>query len=365
MKVPAFDITRQNRLLEEDLDRVFRKTLEHGQFILGEEVERFEAEIARYLGVEYAVGVANGSDALVLALLALEIQPDDEVIVPGFTFFATASAVSRVGAIPVFADVLGDFNIDPADIRRKITPRTRAIIPVHLFGLPAAIEEIMAIAQENNLAVIEDAAQALGSVAGVEPVGTLGDIGCFSFFPTKNLGAFGDGGLVTTNREDLAEKVRMLRVHGSRQKYLHEALGFNSRLDALQAAFLNLKLPSLNGWIAARRGIAQNYREGLEELSDVILPAEDEGHSYNQFTIKVRRRDKLRDFLTQNGIGTTVYYPMALHQQPIFRYLGFREGDLPVCERLPHEVISLPIFPELTEGEQNYVINKIKGFFDK
>ncbi len=364
MKVPVFNITRQNNMLEDFLGEVFQTVLNNGQFILGKEVELFEEKMSQYLDAGVSIGVASGSDALLLSLLALGIGAGDEVIVPGFTFFATAGAVSRTGATPVFVDVKAeDYNIDPEQIRVNITAKTKAIIPVHLFGMPVAMESILKIAKEHNLAVVEDCAQAMGSTYDGQPVGTFGDTGCFSFFPTKNLGAFGDGGLVVTNRPDLANTLRILRAHGAKQKYNHELLGFNSRLDALQAALLRTKLPYLNQWIQLRRKIAANYRQELQNIKEIKLPNDSEDHTYNQFTIATAKREGLRNFLKENGIETTIYYPLALHLQPVFRPLNYKEGSLPVSEKLTRQVLSLPIFPELTEGEQSYVINKIRQFF--
>lgn len=365
LQVPAFDITRQNRILEIALQQAFQTVLEHGHFILGDEVQKFEAQAAAFLGVGHAVGVANGSDALVLSLMALGIGPGDEVIVPGFTFFATASSVSRVGATPVFVDVSPeDYNIHPQAVKGKITSRTKALMAVDLFGMPAKMNELKKLADAEGLSIIEDAAQALGTRYEAQPVGGIGALGCFSFFPTKNLGCFGDGGMVTTNRADLADKLRMLRVHGARRKYHHEALGINSRLDTLQAAFLNVKLPYVKSWIEKRREIAETYRQGLAGISGIRLPAEDGGHSYNQFTIQAERREELQNFLTRHGISTTVYYPMPLHLQPVFASLGYRPGDLPVSEALTGKVLSLPMFPELTMEEQKLVIVKMKQFYE-
>ncbi len=365
MKIPSFESSRQDTLLADELVEAFQKVLQHGKYILGEEVQEFETRIAHYLGVDFAFGVANGSDALVLALQALEIGAGDEVIVPAFTFFATAGAVSRVGATPVFVDVTSDYNLNPQAVKQKITSKTKAIIPVHLFGLPASMGELMKLASEYNLAVIEDAAQAIGSTYEVDPVGTLGELGCFSFFPTKNLGALGDAGLVVTNRADLAEKIKILRVHGAKQKYHHELLGFNSRLDTLQAAFLNVKLTHLNGWIAARRKIAKRYYTALIDCQEIGLPEDYEGHTYNQFTITTAKRNELRDFLEKAGISTTIYYPLTLPEQPVFAGLGYRQGDFPVSEKLTKTVLSLPIYPELTETEQNYIVGKLQQFFSR
>lgn len=365
LQVPAFDITRQNRILEIALQQAFQTVLEHGHFILGDEVQKFETQAAAFLGVGHAVGVANGSDALVLSLMALGIGPGDEVIVPGFTFFATASSVSRVGATPVFVDVSPeDYNIHPQAVKERITSRTKALMVVDLFGMPAKMNELKKLADAEGLSIIEDAAQALGTRYEDQPVGGIGTLGCFSFFPTKNLGCFGDGGMVTTNRAELADKLRMLRVHGARRKYHHEALGINSRLDTLQAAFLNVKLPYVKSWIEKRRKIAETYRQGLAGISGIRLPAEDGGHSYNQFTIQADRREELQKFLTLHGISTTVYYPQSLHLQPVFASLGYQPGDLPVSEALTGKVLSLPMFPELTQEEQKFVIEKMKQFYE-
>ncbi len=363
MKIPAFELTRQNERLAEPLAEAYRRVVASGIFILGEEVKQFEAEIARYLQVKHAIGVANGSDALVLALSALGIAAGDEVIVPSFTFFATAGAVCRVGATPVFADVdPATYNLDPASVRAKLTAQTKAIIPVHLFGWAAPMPGLMQLAAEYNIAVIEDGAQALGTKVDGVYAGTVGDIGTFSFFPTKNLGCFGDGGMVTTQSDVLAEKLRMLRVHGAKKKYHHELLGFNSRLDTLQAAILRVKLPYLDEWLERRRTIADRYRQGLTDVRGIILPKAGAGHTYNQFTIVTAKRDELQAYLNSEGIGSTVYYPLGLHLQPVFEQLGYQPGDLPVTERLCRQVLSLPIFPELTVPEQDWVIAKIREF---
>ena len=363
MQVAAFDLTRQNQQLREPLEQAFQRVMASGNFILGDEVKNFESELADYLQIKHAIAVANGSDALVLALMALGVGPGDEVIVPAFTFFATAGSVSRLGATPVFVDVLPEtFNIDPVAVRSRITAKTKAIIPVHLFGMAADLDELQAIAGEHKIALIEDAAQSLGAIYHGKPAGAIGDLGCLSFFPTKNLGCFGDGGMVVTNSDDLAGKLRMLRVHGASRKYYHELLGFNSRLDALQAALLRVKLTHLPDWLNRRREIAARYRQNLAGLTGIRLSVETEGHSYNQFTISCDKRDGLRGFLAGQGIGTTIYYPLALHQQPVFQQLGYKQGDLPVSEALTGQVLSLPVFPELTSEEQDYVIAKIREF---
>lgn len=386
LKIPILDLTRQYRSIKEEIDQAIWRVVESGRFILGPEVEAFEKEIADYLGVKHAVGVASGTDALLLSLKALGLGPGDGVIVPSFTFFATAGVVVNVGATPIFADIdPRTFNIDPQSVQAILENRTsfyrasftshsanpgncipRAIIPVHLYGQPADMDKIMAMAQEYGLYVIEDAAQAIGAEYKGKKVGTIGHLGCFSFFPTKNLGAYGDGGLVVTNDDELAERIRMLRVHGSKPKYFHHMVGTNSRLDALQAAILRAKLPHLSNWTMARNRIADRYDELLGDLEGLIVPyrAPDRTHIFHQYTIRVLegKRDSLRAYLAEQGIGTEVYYPLPLHLQPCFRDLGYREGDLPESERASREVLSLPMFPELTEEEQDYVVSKIREF---
>ena len=372
MKVPILDLTRQYRAIKAEIDTAIQRVLESGRFILGPEVEAFEREIAEYLGVKHAIGVASGTDALLLSLKALGIGPGDGVIVPSFTFFATAGVVANVGATPVFTDIdPKTYNIDPESVKDLFThhasPITiRAIIPVHLYGQPADMDEIMRLAKEYDLYVIEDAAQAIGAEYKGRKVGTIGHLGCFSFFPTKNLGAYGDGGLVVTNDDKLAEKVRMLRVHGSKPKYYHHLVGTNSRLDALQAAILRAKLPHLDEWTAARQRIAARYDELLRDVPGVEIPfrAPDRTHIFHQYTIRVLsgRRDALQKNLSEQGVGVQVYYPLPLHLQPCFRHLGYKEGDLPESERASREVLSLPMFPELTEEEQDYVVQAIKAF---
>ena len=372
MKVPILDLTRQYRAIKAEIDTAIQRVLESGRFILGPEVEAFEREITEYLGVKHAIGVASGTDALLLSLKALGIGPGDGVIVPSFTFFATAGVVANVGATPVFADIDPQtFNISTENVKEILyhpsSPITiRAIIPVHLYGQPADMDEIMRLAKEHDLYVIEDAAQAIGAEYRGQKVGTIGHLGCFSFFPTKNLGAYGDGGLVVTNDDELAEKVRMLRVHGSKPKYYHHLVGTNSRLDALQAAILRAKLPHLDEWTVTRQEIAARYDELLRDVSGIGLPfrTPDRTHIFHQYTIRVLngRRDTLQKHLREQGVGVQVYYPLPLHLQPCFRHLGYKEGDLPESERASREVLSLPMFPELTEEEQDYVVQAIKAF---
>lgn len=375
MAVPLLDLRRQYAALASELDSRVSAVIASQAFVLGPVVEEFERAVAEYLGVEFAVGVASGTDALLLPLKLLELEPGDEVITVPFTFFATAGAIHNAGGRPVFVDIEPEsFNIDPEQVEAAITERTRAIIPVHLFGQMAAMEELRTIANRHGLFLLEDAAQAIGArrQVGGETIttGSLGDAAAFSFFPTKNLGGFGDGGMVVTNDEELATKVRKIRVHGGFQTYYHEEVGTNSRLDALQAAVLHAKLPHLEGWSAARRANAEWYDsrlEALETAGQLERPKIDPKNEsiYNQYTLRVRDRDALREFLAQREIGSAVYYPLPLHQQPCFAYLGYRPGDFPESERAASEVLSLPIFPELTEEEREEVVAAIEEFYTK
>jgi dTDP-4-amino-4,6-dideoxygalactose transaminase len=346
------------------------RILNSQQFILGREVERLEIEIAESLGARHAIGCASGSDALVLAMMALGIGPGDEVITTPFTFVATVGSIARVGATPVLVDIEAEmFNIDPAQIDAAITRRTRAILPVHLYGLPADLTPILKLAEARRLHVIEDAAQAIGARYCDRSVGTWGSIGCFSFFPSKNLGSAGDGGLLTTQDAELAERLRLLRVHGSKKKYHHEILGMNSRLDALQAAILRVKLPHLEEWTRARQLLADSYRTLFRDNhleGKIVLPARPPAHSthvYNQFVIRSRERDRLRDFLGSRGIPAEVYYPLPLHLQPAFAYLGCRAGQFPAAEAASKEVLAIPIYPELKESQQEQVVQAVAEFY--
>jgi dTDP-4-amino-4,6-dideoxygalactose transaminase len=382
MPVPLLDLNRQNLALHAELTAAFERVLASGHFIMGPEVESFEKECAAFLGAKHAIAVSSGTDAILVALMALGIGPGDEVICPAFTFFATAGCIARVGATPVFADVDPvTFNLDPADAAKHITPRTKAIIPVHLFGQSAEMAKLMVLAHEKHLAVIEDAAQSLGARYRERCCGTIGDVGTFSFFPSKNLGGFGDGGLVATNRDDLAEKVRLLRTHGAKPKYYHKVVGGNFRLDALQCALLRVKLPHLPAYIAARQRNAATYSERLSALPGValagtpaaktarlVLPVEQHPctHIWNQFTLRVPgpgRRDALKQHLTTVGIGTEVYYPLPLHRQECFAHLP--GVSLPVSEHLANEVISIPIFPELRPDDAHAVSSAIACFSGK
>jgi dTDP-4-amino-4,6-dideoxygalactose transaminase len=346
--IPFLDLKAQYASIRAEVREAIDRVMDAQQFILGAEVEALEREIADYCGCRYAVGVSSGTDALLVVLMALGLRPGDEVIVPAYSFFATAGVVARLGGRPVFVDIDPEtFNINPAAIESKITPRTRAILLVHLFGQMADMEEIMRIASRRALPVLEDAAQAIGAELGGRRAGGIGTAGCLSFYPTKNLGGAGDGGMVTTNSAELAERVRMLRNHGFKEKYHSELVGGNFRLDAIQAAVLRVKLRHLDRWTEARRRNAEEYRKRLP--SGIRLPRERIGkHVYNQFVIGLQRRDLLMDHLKKQRIGYEVYYPVPLHLQRCFEGLGYQTGDFPVSERAAMESLALPIYPELT-----------------
>jgi len=375
MNVPLLDLKAQYETIRVEVADAIARVVESQGFVLGPEVEGFEREVAAALNVSHAIGCASGTDALLLPLRALEPASGDEAIVPAFTFFATAGAASNAGFRPAFCDVDPDtFNVTTETVEAAWTPRTRAVVPVHLFGEMAPMAGLMELSAARGVFVLEDAAQAIGARRmgdgpgardGWVMAGAAGDAGAFSFFPTKNLGGFGDGGLVSTHHEELAEKVAKLRVHGGRQMYHHEMVGTNSRLDALQAAVLRAKLPHLTRWTEGRRRNAASYAERLGDLAEVVLPKESAGtfHVYNQYTIRAERRDALRGYLQEQGIGTGVYYPVPLHLQPCFRELGGREGSFPVAERLCEEVLSLPIFPELGEERLERVTDSIRAFY--
>lgn len=367
--IPGFTLARQNDALRQQLLDSIASVIDKGAFILGENVQCLEKEIATYCEASYAIGVANGSDALYLSLLACGVKQGDEVITTAFTFFATAGSIERVGAKPVFVDIdPATWNIDVNRIKEKITPRTKAIIPVHLYGGAVDMEPLMAVAREHNLKVIEDTAQALGAEYKGKKVGAIGDAGCISFFPTKNLGAFGDGGMVVTNNPEIAEKVKLLRVHGSKPKYYHNILGCNSRLDEMQAAILRIKFPHLPGWENRRREIAAHYNKALAAAkTPVKLPVAPDYtlHVYHQYTIQTEQRDELKAYLEQRGISSTVYYPLPMHLQKVFDHLGYKTGDFPVSEKACGEVLSLPMFPELSDAEAARVANAVVEFFAK
>ena len=366
---PFLDLRAQFEAIRSEVMLAVEQVLDSQQFILGPDVQQLEEEVAELLGCRYAMGCASGSDALALALMAMGIGVGDEVITTPFTFIATAGSIARLGARPVFVDIdPKTYNIDPEQIEAAITPRTKAVLPVHLFGLVAAMNKFTTIARSYGLALIEDAAQAIGAHYEGRWAGSIGDIGCFSFFPSKNLGGAGDGGMLTTNNAKLADRLKVLRVHGSRTKYYHEILGVNSRLDTLQAAILRVKLRHLQEWTSARHRHADHYRilfvqAGLEK--SIRLPVEPPrcGHVYNQFVIRTKPRDQLREHLLNAGIPTEIYYPLPLHLQPAFAFLGYHPGQFPNAELASREVLALPIFPELTEAQQEAVVTAIAGFF--
>jgi len=369
-KIKFLDLTSQYKSIKKEIDEAIKRVLDSGRFIGGEEVEKFEKEIAKFCGVKYAVSLNSGTDALFLSLKALGIGKRDEVITTPFTFIATAGVIANCGAKPVFVDIEQDtFNIDPAKIEKAITKKTKAILPVHLFGQTADMDEIMRIAKKYKLYVIEDAAQAIGAEYKGKKSGTIGDLGCFSFFPSKNLGAYGDGGMVITNNQKLAEKIKLLRNHGSspKEKYLNLILGTNSRLDALHAAILRVKLKYLPKWSKKRAEIASYYSKNLKGIGDIITPvvASNRNHIFHQYTIRTKSRDELQKFLKENEIPTMIYYPLSLHLQPAFKELNYKAGDFPEAEKAAKEVISLPIFPELKKKEQDLIVKKIKEFYAK
>lgn len=367
MSVQFFDLKIQNSKIRAEVDAAIAKVVDSSHFILGSNVAELEKEIAAYHGAKYAVGVASGTDALQLSLRSFGIKEGDEVITSPFTFVATAEAISYTGAKPVFADIDPDtFNIDPEDVHKKISDRTKAIIPVHLYGQSAEMKGIMEIANAHKLVVIEDSAQAIGAKDNGQHVSTLGDAGCLSFFPTKNLGCFGDGGMVITNNEEVYNMIKVLRGHGSRATYHYDMVGFNSRLDELQAAILRVKLKYLEGWIENRRRNAALYNK-LLSFDGVVTPIEAKGlrHVYNQYTIRAKGRNELSEFLKKKGIGAMVYYPLSLHLQKVYEHLKCRKGSLPNAEKAQEEVLSLPIFPELSEAQITEVASAIKEYFKK
>ena len=369
MRVPLLDLTAQYAPIRSEVLAAITRVCDSQRFIMGPEVEGLERELAALLEVQHAIGVSSGTDALLVAMMALGIGSGDEVITPTFSFFATAGCVSRVGATPVFVDIDPvTFNADPEAVAAAVSLRTKAIIPVHLYGQSADMDPILETARRAGVAVIEDAAQAIGARYKGRAVGGLGTFGCFSFFPSKNLGAFGDAGLVTTNDAGLARQVRLLRNHGAEPKYYHHVIGGNFRLDALQAAVLRVKAPHLAAWTEARRANARRYRELFVDLAaaeNVRLPAEspDAYHIYNQFVIRVRERDALRAHLESVGVGTEIYYPVPFHAQGCFAHLADRRSGFPHADRAAAETLALPIYGELTEDQQRYVVESIAGFF--
>ena len=370
-KIPPVDLTRQYQVISEEASKTVIEILNSGRYIGGAAVTNFEQEFANYLGVNKCIGCNSGTDALYMALRALDIGQGDEVITTPFTFIATAEVITRVGATPVFIDIETDtFNFDLDRVNAAITPKTKAIIPVHLFGQPVDMQRLMEIARAHNLYVIEDCAQATGAEWNEQKVGSIGHIGCFSFFPTKNLGGCGDGGALTTNDEEIASQVTMLREHGLKVRYRHELTGINSRLDSIQAALLSIKLRYLDSWNQQRQQAAAYYHQLLEPVADIQLPqALPDGTSvWNQYTIQIKdkgldrepRRDRVRQKLAEMGVIAMVYYPLPLHLQPVYQDLGDRAGQLPVAEQAAREVLSLPMFPGILEEEQEQVVYSLK-----
>jgi dTDP-4-amino-4,6-dideoxygalactose transaminase len=371
VNVPLLDLQAQYAPLRGPLLDALTRVADSQRFIMGPEVDAFEREVAQVVDVQHAIGVSSGTDALVAALMALDIGPGDEVVTSTFSFFATAGSIARVGARPVLVDIDAEsFNIDVVAATRACTARTRALMPVHLFGQSADMSAIVALAYEYDLKIIEDAAQAIGATDHGGTVGGLGNLGCFSFFPSKNLGAFGDAGLVTTNDDALAHKVRLLRNHGMEPKYFHHLVGGNFRIDALQAAVLRVKLPHLAGWTEARRANAARYRQLFDQagLTGIVgLPAErgDRYHIYNQFVIRVPQRDALKAHLDAAGIGCEIYYPVPFHRQACFAGLGYKPGDFPHAEKAASEVLAIPVYPELTAAQQQHVVEQIAAFYSE
>jgi dTDP-4-amino-4,6-dideoxygalactose transaminase len=363
--VPQLDLTAQYAAISGEIRAAVDKVLLSQQFILGREGAALEQEIAKLCGVDHGVGVASGTDALILALRACGVQAGDDVLLPPFTFVATGSAVSALGARPVFADIRPDtYNIDPSEMERRITPRTRAIVVVHLYGLAADMDPILAFARAKKLPIIEDNAQAIGALYKGRPTGSLGDVACISFYPTKNLGAYGDAGMVVTNSAEVATRLRSLRNHGQTAKYLSSEPGWNSRLDEIQAAILRVKLRHLAEWQRARQANAAEYNRLFSEVVGVMTPVASEGyeHVYHQYTIRVEKRDALRRFLTERKIGSTVYYPYPLHLQPLYALQGRKGGDFPHSERAAEEVLSLPMYPELRGDQMTRVVDTVAEF---
>ena len=392
MNIPLIDLKAQYTSISEDLDRVTKEVLSSASYIMGKNVIEFEKEFAEYIGVKHAISVGNGTDALVIALKSLGIGAGDEVITTPFTFFATAETISAVGAIPVFVDVEKDtFNIDPAKIEEKITEKTKAIVPVHIFGQSAKMDEINEIAKKHNLKVVEDACQAIGGKYKDRKIGTLGDVACFSFFPTKNLGCAGDGGILVTDDDNVATIAKALRTHGSGEngqkaynllnniseevetaqnaddtvynplKYYNYLIGYNTRLDAIQAAILRVKLPHIDSWNSKRREIAEIYDKKLKD-TDLVTPfiSEENEAVYHMYIVQSEEREAILNKLKEKGVATGVYYPVPLHLQKVYKNLGYKEGDMPVAEYLSHRTFAIPVYPELTEQEVDYIVKSIK-----
>lgn len=368
-KVPFLDLGREYAEIADELEPAVLEVLRSTAYVLGPAAARFESQAAEYLGVAHAIGVSSGSDAVLLALAALDVGPGDEVVTTPFTFFATASAIVRLGAQPVFADISpSDFLLDPEAVERVITERTRAIVPVHLYGQCVDPGVFDAIGRKHRIAIVEDAAQAIGGWRAGQGAGTFGDLGCFSFYPTKNLAAVGEAGLVTTGDDRLAERVRVLREQGSATRYEHIELGWNARIDGVQAAALAVKLPHLDGWTASRIAHAERYDKlfrdaDLDQTLTLPTVAPDTVHVFHQYVVRAPRRDELLAYMQEQGVGAAIHYPKALHLQPVFESLGYREGDLPESERAAREVLALPIFPQLRPEEQDRVVEVIAAFY--
>lgn len=369
MKVPLLDLTEQNQLLRPEIEAALGRILDTNGFILGGEVKALEDELAEYCGTKYAIGCASGTDALLLALMALDVTAGDEVITTPYSFFATVSCITRLGATPIFVDIDPEtYNLDISQIEEKITEKTKAIQPVHLYGQCADMTALRRLAHKHRIPLVEDAAQAIGAEEFGMRAGSMSEIGCFSFYPSKNLGGMGDGGFMTTDDDDLARKLFALRVHGSEERYYHKWVGLNSRLDGFQGAVLRVKLPHLDKWSDRRKENADNYRElftnaGITEQIGMPIERENVRHIYNQFVVRVPgRRDELKAFLDGNDIGSDIYYPVSLHLQECFSYLGHAEGDFPESERASRETLALPIYPELKPEQQEYVVEKIAEF---
>lgn len=366
MKVNIADLALQYTGIQDEIEEAVLGVLRGGRYVMGENHKALEIEFAKYCGAQYAVGVNSGTDSLWLSLQALGIQPGDEVIVPAFTIMADASVVCQLKARPVFADIdPATFNLDPDDLSKKITKKTRAIVAVDLYGQPFDVESIMSIARQNNIPVVEDACQAIGAIYKERRAGSLGDIGCFSFYPTKNLGACGDGGMIVTNDEKIAEKVRLLRHHGDAGQYNNIMIGHNSRLDEVQAAIIRIKLKYIDAWNKARRNNAKNYNAVLSGISGLVTPREKSGcyHIYHQYVIRTDKRDELRQHLQEADITTLIYYPRPLHLQKALEYLGYKKGDFPQSEKACREVLAIPIYAELEPAQLDYVTQQIQSFF--
>jgi dTDP-4-amino-4,6-dideoxygalactose transaminase len=368
MRVNVADLVSQYHSLKEEIDNAVIKVLESGSYILGENVKALENEIAGLCGVEYGIGVNTGTDALLLSLMALDIKPQDEVIVPAFTIIVDTGVVALLKAKPVFVDIEPrSFNIDPSAIEEKVTDRTKAIIVVHLFGQSADMDPVLNVASKYNLKVIEDACQAIGAEYKGKRVGGLGDFGCFSFYPTKNLGTFGDGGMIVTNNQEIASKLKLLRLHGTSEQFKQVMIGLNTKLDEMHAAILRIKISKLIEWNEKRRKLAHLYNKNLKDITDIITPQEVENckHVYHQYTVRARKRDELQNYLLKNNIFTKVYYPQPLHLQESLKYLGYQEGQFPQSEKATKEVLSLPLYAEMNREQVEYVVQKIKEFYTK